>query len=171
MTGKLVIAAAAALGLAACNSGGGAASGSASESASGAPAATAPSASTETSADLGPGGMPRQRVGLWRMAMTMAPGMPAINQEVCVTPQMATDAANMARPQGIDAQCDPTRVQRDGDAIVGATTCRMNGQPVTSRFRLTGDTQSRYQMEVTSEGVGPASTVRVDATYVGPCQG
>lgn len=172
MTYKLAIAATAALAMAACNAGGGSTSSNdaASPTASGAPAASAPGASTDASASLGSTGMPRQRPGLWRMAINLAPGVPPVSQEICITEQMAADAASMTRPQGTDATCDQPEIRRDADAVTGVTRCRMNGQPLTTRFRLTGDTQSRYRMEISSDGAVPSATYTVDATYVGPCQ-
>lgn len=170
MTYKLAIVATAALVLAACGSGGGSSSAPATPAADGAPAASAPGAGADTGASLGPAGMPRQRPGLWRMAINLAPGVPPVSQEICITEQMAADAASMTRPQGTDATCEQPDIRRDGDAVTGVTRCRMNGQPLTTRFRLTGDTQSRYRMEISSDGAVPSATYTVDATYVGPCQ-
>lgn len=167
MTAKWACAAAV-LALAACNSGGDASSSTVAQ----APAATAPTASSDATASAGGVSMPRQRVGLWRMAMTVAPGVPPISQEVCVTEQMAADAAAMTRPGATSgADCDAPQIRREGDATVSTITCRMNGRATTTHMRVTGDMQSRYHMEMTSDGSGPGATMQADATYVGPCNG
>lgn len=156
------------LALAACSQG---ASPPAANNDSAAPSAAAPEASTPTTA--GGVSMPRPRVGLWRMAMNLGPGIPAIPREVCLTEQDVANATAFSAPGGAagGGDCDPTQMTREGDAIVGATTCRVNGRTTTSRIRLTGDTQSHYQMEMTSDGAGAGQVMRVDATYVGPCPG
>lgn len=169
MTYKLAIAVTAALALAACNAGGGSTSaGQAGEPASGAPAASAPAASADTSASVGPSGMPRQRPGQWRMAVNFAEGVPPLVRDVCITEQEAADPASLAGARG-DAQCRATEWRRDGDAMVGVSTCRVGGQDTTTRVRVTGDPRSRYTVETSTDGAGPAATVRIEATWLGAC--
>ena len=134
-----------------------------------APAAKGGAASTPAAMD---GPLP----GLWRIT-TSTDAMPAgpapTTTETCVahatfeTPNVTNSAP------GVD--CTSAGFHREGDAMVGSTTCTMQGGMKTEvNTRVTGDFNTRYTMVATSKVTGtpvamPDTVVTVNAERLGDC--
>ncbi|WP_343792175.1 DUF3617 domain-containing protein [Brevundimonas kwangchunensis] len=156
----ILISGALALALSVCSQGGDAKTETAAESA-------APAASGDQ--------LEGPRPGLWRVSTTMS-GMPGGAQvapvETCLREARFEAPDQNATP---GAQCTSTPFRRDGDAMVGTSTCQMQGMKTDSTIRVTGDFSSRYVMEVTTK-MDPApapdmaeTTVTITGERIGDC--
>lgn len=114
--------------------------------------------------------------GLWRITTTtdaMPAGPAPTTTETCVahatfeTPNVSSSAP------GVDCTAQPFR--REGDAMVGATTCTMpGGMKSEINTRVTGDFGARYTMVMTSKVTGapvamPDTVVTINAERLGDC--
>ena len=157
----IFVACAGVLALGACNQSGGDAAANKGGSAA-APAAAA--------------AMDGPKPGLWRIT-TSTDAMPAgpapTTVETCVTNASFEAPATTASAPGVD--CTTQAFSRQGDAMVGSTTCTMQGGMKTEvNTRVTGDFSSRYTMVATSKVTGapmamPDTVVTINAERLGDC--
>lgn len=126
-----------ALGLAACGQGGEAKTETAD-------AGAAPAASG--------GQLEGPRPGLWRVRTSIS-GIPGGAAQAAPVETCIREARFEAPDQNVTpgAQCTSTPFRRDGDAMVGSSTCQMQGMKTDSTIRVTGDFSSRYVTEVTTK--------------------
>lgn len=94
------------------------------------------------------------RPGLWRVSTTMA-GMPggasAPAVETCVTSTSFEMPNQGGSTSAQGATCTAGAFRREGDAMVGSSTCTLpGGMKTESTSRVTGDFSSNYTMEITT---------------------
>lgn len=157
-TSLMFVACASVLALGACNQSGEA------------PAAKGDSAAAPAASMDGP------TPGLWRITTTtdaMPAGPAPTTVETCITSATFEAPAGAASAPGVD--CTSQAFRREGDAMVGSTTCTMQGGMKTEvGTRVTGDFSSRYTMVATSKVTGapmamPDTVVTINAERLGDC--
>lgn len=158
-----LLAAVAALALAACGG-------------SNTPAATDPAATPETAAATPAAPAATNAIngpiaGKWQVTITSA-GMTMPAQEICYEKQMTLEEAQkMGQDAGMT--CSEQTFAPDGKA--GHSVCTMQGMTVTSDYKVTGDFNTSYTMEMTSSmdpappGVTNPSTTTVKMDRLGDC--
>ncbi|KAF0172971.1 MAG: hypothetical protein FD124_2085 [Alphaproteobacteria bacterium] len=158
---RLVVVACAVLALAGCSPAGEKAGGEK----TGGPAAVSDSA-----------GMPKPKVGKWKMTMDIA-GMPTKQSvAICLTQAMIDDMKGYAQSSGA-ANCTTNDTTREGQAIITRAVCEAaggnGGATNTIVTRAVGDFNSRYTVEtsITSDPPSPTGpmTSSTLAEYMGPC--
>ena len=117
---------------------------------------------------------PPRKPGQWEIKMVREAAAPAMTTQLCL--DAATDAAMMAMGLSLTAgMCAEVNMTRDGDTIVIDAKCKFGAMSITSRSVLSGDFQSSYAMEVTSDiagapkGMPTHSVTTQQATWVGEC--
>lgn len=106
------------------------------------------------------------RPGLWRVTTQFSglpAGAPTPVTETCITKaEFQRPDAPMGDMKGMN--CSQDAFRREGDAIVGRSVCTMGqGMRSESNFRITGDLNQRYTMEVRST-MTPAPTPETAST-------
>jgi len=138
-----------------------------------APAATASGGGSVAGA---PAGMPKPRVGKWKLTTSMAgmpQGIPA--QEICITAEMVNDTEWSKSQLPKDMDC-PVMTQRvEGGAIIAHSVCKVNGHTLTGDTRTFGDFRDSYTVETTSSvdpappGMPNPTKMTIKAERVGDC--
>lgn len=118
--------------------------------------------------------LPARKPGQWEIKTEIRAGMPAMTTQLCL--DAATDQAMMKT--GIAAgQCSEMHVQQTGDGYTIDSVCQVGAATAKTHVAITGDFQSGYTMQVTSDRVGgtsqlpPHSSITQQATWKGPCAG
>lgn len=118
---------------------------------------------------------PARKPGQWTIEME-TPGAPPMVMQACL--DAATDRQMMAAGMSMsEGMCSRMDIAEQGGAIVIDATCSMGAMQTTSHSVMSGDFQSAYTVEITSDITGgppgmPAHSVIVQkATWVGECSG
>ena len=116
---------------------------------------------------------PARKAGQWKIDMDTGMAQPMAMQ-ICL--DAATDKEMMAAGLSLSAgMCSKIDTSQDGGSIVIDATCAMGPMKTTSHTVISGDFQSNYTIETTSDIEGapagmPARSVIVQkATWVGEC--
>lgn len=134
--------------------------------------AAADGATPATAATLG---IPKPRLGKWRMTAEM-PGTPvtAPPTEVCYTAEMVENA-DWASQKPPSMDCSDMRTAYAGGVITSHGVCTTSGRTMTFDVRTTGDFSKRYTVE-SSTLVEPATPgmqnpmrMKITAEWVGAC--
>lgn len=118
--------------------------------------------------------IPPRKAGEWKIEMVPEKAAPAMTFQLCL--DAATDAALMQAGAGMaGGQCTVSAPVQEGGGIAFDGSCDMGGMKTTSHTVLTGDFQSSYSMQITSDvegapaGMPKHSVITQNATYVGAC--
>lgn len=119
---------------------------------------------------------PARKPGQWTIEMNTGDGAPTMAMQVCL--DAATDARMMAAGMSLsDEMCPETSIRNEGGAIVIDATCTMGEMQTTSHSVMSGDFQSAYTVEITSDitggppGMPTHSVITQSATWTGECSG
>ncbi len=122
-----------------------------------------------------PTSMPGRRAGQWEMSMSGA-GMQGQSMKIrqCVDPATERNFSPFSSGpggRGADAaNCSKRDVHRIAGGWAFESVCTQNGKTMTSSGTITGDFQSHYHMDLTSNGGGAGPQhMTMDNTWVGPC--
>jgi hypothetical protein len=121
-----------------------------------------------------PAGMPGRRAGLWETSMSGAgmPG-PGMKMRQCVTPAsergFSPFAAGPGRGEPDAAHCSKRETHRTANGWAFESVCTQGGRTVTTTGTLTGDFQTHYRLDLTSNGDGAPRRMTMDNSYIGPC--
>lgn len=136
----------------------------------------APAAKSDSAAAPSAASMDGPLPGLWRITTTtdaMPAGPAPTTTETCIA-HATFETPNVSASQpGVD--CTSQGFRREGDAMVGSTTCTMQGGMKTEvSTRVTGDFSTRYTMVATSKVTGapvamPDTIVTINAERLGDC--
>jgi hypothetical protein len=112
---------------------------------------------TTTAASAQDFDFPARKAGMWEIQNASAQGGPAnMTIKACVDEasdkQMMQAGLNMSK-----SMCPEQSMTKDGDSIVIDATCDFGGMKSKSHTVMTGDFQSSYQVETTSEISGMPS--------------
>lgn len=114
--------------------------------------------------------LPPRRPGLWRTTIYAQNGQPPQQNEVCLTPERAT---NWTPDPQERAQCPQYLVHSEGQFVVGEATCNTPQGQMRMQARFAGDFSSAYQGQMTVEVQGPQGPMRqqmmLQSQYVGAC--
>jgi hypothetical protein len=122
--------------------------------------------------------IPARKAGQWKIEIIPETGgaAPSITTEVCLDAD--TDKALMQAGLAMTGnQCQVGPQTRDGGAISFDATCDFGVMKTTSHTVISGDFQSSYAMQITSDtegapaGVPKHSVITQNATWVGACNG
>lgn len=155
-----VLATGAALALAAC--GGPTKPGTTSEAAAPEAAPAAPAAANAISGPI---------AGKWQVTITSA-GMALPAQEICYEKQMTMEEAQKMQ-QDSGMSCSEQTFAPDGKS--GHSVCTMQGMTVTSDYKVTGDFNTSYTMDMTTSmnpapaGVPNPSSTSIKMDRLGDC--
>jgi hypothetical protein len=149
----------------------------------------APSAGSDQAAATAPasaplGGPPHRRAGLWEQTFSRdGKPMDMGGMKICVDDAMEAKAAMfksvgpMGQP-GEGTNCTHNAPSRglDGSWTFSATCKTPDGMQVTSSGKISGDFNSAYHMEMTSDTSGASfapmnghHTMQADGKWLGPC--
>ncbi len=103
--------------------------------------------------------LPARKPGQWEIKNIGEPaGAPNMTITACV--DAASDAEMMRAGLSITKQmCPQQEMKREGDAIIFDTVCAIGPMKATSRSVMTGDFQSAYTVETTTEMSGPMAAM------------
>ncbi len=117
--------------------------------------------------------LPKRKPGLWEIKteMSVMGGQQMVMQQ-CIDEK--TDANLLAEATRQQGQCDPPRIQRDGDRTVVDTTCKIRGGTARTHGVFSGRYDSSYQGEVLTTFDPPQqgmkeARMKIDARWQGPC--
>jgi Protein of unknown function (DUF3617) len=119
---------------------------------------------------------PARKAGEWQIKMTpeTAGAVPAMTMQLCL--DAATDAEMMQTGLSVKKDiCPEMNMTRDGDTIVIDAKCNLGVMKTTSHTVISGDFQSAYTMNITSDiegapkGMPAHSEMTQEATWVGEC--
>lgn len=108
--------------------------------------------------------MPLRKAGKWEQSTVMEEGGKKHEQTltICIDADMERNTA-LASDAEHKHNCSKYEVKKEGDAVVVAATCNMNGRDVESRTELSGDFQSAFTVKInsTTSGVQDSQSVSV----------
>ena len=108
--------------------------------------------------------LPSRKPGYWEIAIAHG-SKTAFSMTVHACIDAATDKAMMdAGSSAMEAMCSDREIKREGDAWVWDTKCTMGPMKTNSHVVITGDFQSAYQMEMTSDITGLSSSDKAEKT-------
>ena len=122
--------------------------------------------------------MPARKAGQWKIEIIpeTAGAAPSMTIEVCL--DAASDKAMMESGMAMaGSQCQTLSQSTNGDQTIIDATCDLGGMKTKSHTVITGDFQSGYSMQITSDMEGgpptmPAhSVITQNATWMGECTG
>jgi hypothetical protein len=120
--------------------------------------------------------VPARKAGEWKIAIVpeTAGAAPNMTFQLCLDAD--SDKALMAKGLTMaGGQCQVTSKTRNGDQTIYDSACDLGAMKTTSHVVLSGDFQSSYSMQITSDTTGgPAklpkhSAMTQTATWMGPC--
>ena len=91
--------------------------------------------------------LPKQKAGLWDVALEMFAGMPAIVMQMCVDEAHAREMMDNALKR-IGKDCKTTTLKRQGTDYVLDSECTISGMAVKSKTTISGDLGSAYTVRV-----------------------
>jgi Protein of unknown function (DUF3617) len=97
--------------------------------------------------------LPKQKAGLWEVAVEMLAGMPSMTMQMCIDDAHAREMLDHALKRvGKDCKTD---LKRQGTDYVLDSQCTISGMAVKSKTTISGDLGSDYtvRMEGTMDGL------------------
>ncbi|HET6390101.1 DUF3617 domain-containing protein [Hyphomicrobium sp.] len=111
--------------------------------------------------------LPSRRPGYWEISIGHG-SKAAFKMTVHACIDAATDKAMMeAGTSAMDEMCSDREVKREGDAWIWDTKCTMGPMKTSSHMVITGDFQSAYQMEISSDVTGLDAPEKTVMTHKG----
>lgn len=118
--------------------------------------------------------IPARKPGQWQITMNMPAPIPAMAMEACVDAE-SDKKMMLAGLSASKEMCPDQTMRRDGDTIVIDSTCKVGETNTKSHVVISGDFQSAYTVDITTEssgGMPGAMTMKQEARWVGPeCTG
>jgi hypothetical protein len=119
---------------------------------------------------------PPRKAGQWEIKLEPPAGAPAMTMQVCL--DAATDSQLMQSGMTITgSQCSKMDVQQQAGGYVIDSICSFGKMKTTSHVVMSGDFNSAYTVDMTSDIEGgpkqmpPHSTMKQEATWKGECSG
>ena len=116
---------------------------------------------------------PARKPGQWNIELDTGDGQ-TMAMQVCL--DAATDSQMMAAGMSMsENMCSEMNIDNQGDSIVIDATCTMGTMQTTSHSVMSGDFQSAYTVEITSDitgappGMPSHSVITQQATWTGDC--
>ena len=120
--------------------------------------------------------LPIRKAGLWEIKMTVAGAQsPATTMQHCTDESTDKEMASGLGPVSKD-MCSKNDVEKTATGYVTNSVCTIAGNTSTTRAEFTGDFNSAYTVNVSSQNAGaPAgkprdSTISIDAKWMGACK-
>lgn len=138
------------------------------------PAATAPAAPDAAAPAGATAALDGPADGKWKITTTMSAVGAAIPPTEACYKKTSFDDLQKAR-QGAGVECTDRSFKRDGAAVTGHTACTVGGMKMITDMRITGDMKTAYTMDMTIT-MDPAPTpalaiqkITVHAERLGDC--
>ncbi len=116
---------------------------------------------------------PARKPGQWTIEMVMD-GAPAMSMQMCI--DAASDKAMMEVGFSMGKEiCPEMNAVRDGNTVTIDSVCKIGSMTTKGRVVMSGDYQSQYTVQMTSEnkggpeGMPPTSNMTQTATWTGDC--
>jgi hypothetical protein len=120
--------------------------------------------------------LPPRKAGQWEIKIEPPGKVPAMTMQVCL--DAATDSQLMQSGMTISgSQCSKMDIQQQAGGYVIDSVCSFGKMKTTSHVVMSGDFNSAYTVDVTSDIEGgpkqmpPHSTMKQEATWKGACSG
>jgi hypothetical protein len=98
---------------------------------------------------------PQRKSGQWEIKMITQPAGAAPDMSMTACVDAASDAEMMRAGLSMSKEmCPQQDIKREGDGYVIDSTCKMGPMETRSRSVITGDFQSAYTVETTTETAG-----------------
>jgi hypothetical protein len=117
--------------------------------------------------------LPARKAGEWKIEMQVMAGAPAMQTRLCLDAE--TDKQLMAKGTMLSGDCSKMDMKQENGGYVIDAECTVGAMKSKTHTVMTGDFQSTYKMEITSDTEGgpkqmpPHSTMTQTATWTGPC--
>jgi hypothetical protein len=118
--------------------------------------------------------LPARKPGQWEIGMAAETAGAGPDMTVVACVDAASDAEMMRAGLSMTREmCPRQEMRREGDAIVIETTCKIGPMDTNARIVITGDFQSAYVIETTTETTGGLAAMagtnvsRQEARWVG----
>jgi len=112
---------------------------------------------------------PKRKAGYWEQTMTMqSPRAMTMKSQFCTDPAVEAKVSALGQA-GPGQDCDTTKVTRSAGGFTFESTCRIAGRVTRTKGVATGDFNSNYKLDMTSDSGGAQSRMQIASRWVGPC--
>ncbi len=112
---------------------------------------------------------PKRKAGYWEQTMTMqSPRAMTMTSQFCTDPSVEAKVSALGQA-GPGQDCDAPKIARSAGGFTFESTCRIAGRTTHTKGVATGDFNSNYKLDMTSDAGGAPSRMQIASKWVGPC--
>ena len=112
---------------------------------------------------------PKRKAGYWEQTITMqSPRAMTMKSQFCTDPAVEAKVSALGQA-GPGQDCDAPKFVRSASGFTFESTCRIAGRTTHTKGVGTGDFNSNYRLDMTSDAGGAPSRMQIDSKWTGPC--